>query len=320
MGGRFSCMNRPSPSSSFSLHPSAFLFDLDGVFYNDTRPIPGGADVIAQLRDAGVPFRFVTNTTSKGRVSLAAKLQKSGVSAEPREIFCPAVAAAAFLREKQASGVFFTTADTRGEFDGLREDRHRPDYVVLGDLGDDWTYAKLNQVLRYLLDGARLIALGMSRYWRADDGPRLDVGPIASAFSYATGQPPIVLGKPAREFFLLALRDLHVDPAQCVMVGDDIVTDIGGAQAAGLQTILVRTGKFRPADLEGAIKPEVIIDSIADLKRERDGNPVPIRFTHYALRCRIAPMSDHLKNSTCRKAIPNSASVNSKSSSCWRPA
>jgi phospholysine phosphohistidine inorganic pyrophosphate phosphatase len=249
------------------VHPSAFLFDLDGVFYNDTQPIPGGAEVIAQLRAKGISFRFVTNTTSKGRVSLAAKLQSFGISAEPHEIFCPAVAASAFLREQNASGVFFTTIDTRGEFDGVREDVTQPDYVVLGDLGDDWTYAKLNQVLRYLLDGARLIALGMSRYWRADDGPRLDVGPIASAFAYATGQQPIVLGKPAKEFFLLALRDLQIDLAQCVMVGDDIVTDIGGAQAAGMKTILVRTGKFRPQDLEGAIKPDVIIDSIADLLR-----------------------------------------------------
>jgi len=163
--------------------------------------------------------------------------------------------------------VFFTTIDTRAEFDGVREDLTRPDYVVLGDLGDDWTYAKLNQVLRYLLDGARLVALGMSRYWRANDGPRLDVGPIATAFSYATGQPPIVLGKPAKEFFLLALRDLHIDPAQSVMVGDDIVTDIGGAQAAGMKTILVRTGKFRPQDLEAAVVPDAIIDSIADLLR-----------------------------------------------------
>jgi HAD superfamily hydrolase (TIGR01458 family) len=140
--------------------------------------------------------------------------------------------------------------------------------MVLGDLGDDWTYAKLNRALRYLLDGAQLIALGMSRYWRANDGPRLDVGPIAAAFSYATGQQPIVLGKPARDFFLLAARDLQIDPAQCVMVGDDIVTDIGGAQSAGMKTILVRTGKFRPEDLQNAVKPDVIIDSIADLNRE----------------------------------------------------
>ena len=265
MEGRFSCMKLPSLSSSLIPHPSAFLFDLDGVFYNDTQPIPGGVEVIAQLRAQGVPFRFVTNTTSKGRASLAAKLQGFGIRAEPHEIFCPAVAASAFLREKNASGVFFTTDDTRAEFDGVHEDTTQPDYVVLGDLGDDWTYAKLNQVLRYLLDGAQLIALGMSRYWRANDGPRLDVGPIASAFAYATGQPPLVLGKPTADFFRLAVRDMGLAPERCTMVGDDIVTDIGGAQSAGMKTILARTGKFRPEDLLGAVKPDVIIDSIADL-------------------------------------------------------
>jgi phospholysine phosphohistidine inorganic pyrophosphate phosphatase len=61
------------------------------------------------------------------------------------------------------------------------------------------------------------------------------------------------------------VRDLNVDPAQCVMVGDDIVTDIGGAQAAGLRGILVRTGKFRPSDLDGKVQPDAIVDSIADL-------------------------------------------------------
>lgn len=245
--------------------PSAFLFDLDGVFYNDTRPIAGGAEVITRCRARHIPFRFVTNTTSKSRVALARKLQSFNIAAEPHEIFCPPFAAASFLREKKASGAFFVTDDARAEFDGVREDVTQPDYLVLGDLGDAWTFARLNQALRFLLGGAQLIALGMTRYWHADDGPRLDVGPIASALLYATGQPPIVLGKPSADFFRLAAHDLGVEPQQCVMVGDDVVTDIGGAQAAGMSGILVRTGKFQPQDLAGTVKPELVLDSIADL-------------------------------------------------------
>lgn len=245
--------------------PMAYLFDLDGVFYNDTRSIPGGSTVIAQVRARGVSFRFVTNTTSTGRAALARKLQTFGIEADAHEIFQPAVAAAQFLRERDASGAFFVTDDSRGEFAGVRADSRQPDYVVLGDLGDAWTYAQLNQALRYLLNGAQLIALGMSRYWYADDGPRLDVGPLASALAYASGHPPIVLGKPAAAFFLMAVHDLGVDPAHCTMVGDDIVTDIGGAQAVGMRGVLVRTGKFRPNDLDGQVQPDVILDSIADL-------------------------------------------------------
>lgn len=251
---------------SLTPQPAAFLFDLDGVFYNDTRAIPGGPDVIARVRASGRPFRFVTNTTSKGRAALARKLQSFGVEAYAHEVFQPAVAAAQYLIERNASGAFFVVDESRVEFDGVREDTHQPDYVVLGDLGDTWTYARFNQALRYVLNGAQLIALGMSRYWHADDGPRLDVGPMASALAYATGRPPIVLGKPAREFFLAVTQQLGVEPAQCVMVGDDIVTDIGGAQSAGLRGILVRTGKFRPEDLDGRVQPDAIIASIADLR------------------------------------------------------
>jgi len=87
-------------------------------------------------------------------------------------------------------------------------------------------------------------------------------------FYVSRSRSAIVLGKPARDFFLLTARDLDIDPAQCAMVGDDIVTDISGAQAAGMKTILVRTGKFRSQDLDGAVQPDMIIDSIADLLRE----------------------------------------------------
>jgi len=248
--------------------PQAFLLDLDGVFYNDTRPIPGGVEAIQYLRERGIPFRFVTNTTSKSRAALARKLQGFGIPAEAHDIFCPPFAAATFLRRHNASAVLFVADDARLEFDGVREDSATPDYLILGDLSDGWTFTRLNQALRYVLNGAQLAALGMSRYWHADDGPRLDVGPIASALTFATGQPPIVLGKPAADFFRLAAGDLGIEPEQCVMIGDDIVTDIGGAQAVGMRGILVRTGKFRQKDLDGSVKPDLIFDSIADLPEE----------------------------------------------------
>ena len=180
------------------LESFAFLFDLDGVFYNDTRPIPGGAAVVAQLR------------ARERALSLRHQHHQQRARLTRREV-------AALWRQRRAARDFLSGG--RGGRLPAREKRQRrflyhrlipapnstacakialnPTYVVLGDLSDDWTYAKLNQVLRYLLNGSRLIALGMSRYWHADDGPRLDVGPIASALSYATGHPPIVLGKPA---------------------------------------------------------------------------------------------------------------------------
>ena len=211
------------------------------------------------------------------------KLQSFGIAAEPHEIFRPAVAAAAFLIDRDASGVFFMTADSRAEFDGVREDVVRPDYVVLGDLGDEWSYAQFNQALRYLLNGSRLIALGMSRYWRADDGPRLDVGPIASALRLRDGHSPIVLGKPSHDFFLLARAiSTSNQPTARWSAMTSSPTSAGRRRRACAASSSARASSDRQ-DLECAIRPEVIVDSIADLnaKRKSYSSRRSSRFTHH---------------------------------------
>ena len=75
----------------------------------------------------------------------------------------------------------------------------------------------------------------------------------------------VVFGKPAANFFQAAAERLGLPPRDVLMVGDDIDADVRGAMAAGLQGALVRTGKFRPADLETEPRPDVILDSVADL-------------------------------------------------------
>jgi ribonucleotide monophosphatase NagD (HAD superfamily) len=75
-----------------------------------------------------------------------------------------------------------------------------------------------------------------------------------------------VVGKPAPAYFDAALAALDADPELAWMVGDDVEADIGGAQACGLRTILVRTGKFRPDAVEATgIRPDGIVSSIAQL-------------------------------------------------------
>ena len=49
------------------------------------------------------------------------------------------------------------------------------------------------------------------------------------------------------------------------MIGDGIETDVEGAKNSGLKAALVRTGKFRETDLDGSVKPDLVLDSIADL-------------------------------------------------------
>jgi phospholysine phosphohistidine inorganic pyrophosphate phosphatase len=241
------------------------LFDLDGTLYNGERALPGAIEATGRLRAQGIALRFVTNTTSRGRAVLTEKLRRLGFQASESEVFNPTAAAGAYLRQQGASALILTLPTALPDFAGVQQDDERPDYVVVGDLGDQWTYALLNKAFRLLHAGARLIALGMSRYWLASDGLRLDVGPFVAALEYASGVKPVVLGKPDAEFYRLVLTDAGVGPSQALMVGDDIQTDVAGAQAAGLWAVLVRTGKFTEADLARGITPDAILNSVADL-------------------------------------------------------
>jgi phospholysine phosphohistidine inorganic pyrophosphate phosphatase len=165
----------------------------------------------------------------------------------------------------------FVPPKAQGEFEGIaclpEQAETGADYVVIGDLGERWDFRTLNRAFRLLHANpdATLMALGMTRFWQRQDGIALDVAPFVAALEHATGRKAMVFGKPAARFFQAAAEQLHVAAEDILMVGDDVVTDIGGAQQAGLRGALVKTGKFRPGDLAGDVKPDVVLESIAEL-------------------------------------------------------
>lgn len=252
------------------------LIDLDGVLYEGERPVPGAAAAVAWLADREIPHLFLTNTTSRPRDALVEKLAGLGVETGAERILTPPVAADRWLaRNAPGPAALFVPEATSAELGSVPR---LPDdaeagaaSVVLGDLGAGWSFAVLNRAFRLLMGEPRplLVALGMTRYWRAPDGLRLDVAPFVKALEHASGAEAVVLGKPARPFFETALDLLGADPsrpAEVVMIGDDVVGDVGGAQRAGLRGVLVRTGKFRPADLErDDVQPDAVLGSIAEL-------------------------------------------------------
>ena len=250
----------------------AVLFDMDGVLYNADRLIPGAVETVAWLRGRRIPFRFVTNTTSRGRDALVDKLHGFGIPAAEQDILTPAVALADWLRSNgEGPAAFFVRPRTLREFAGIPS---VPDdaesgaaYVVIGDLGELWDYRTLNRAFRLLHNNpqAQLIALGMTRFWLAADGISLDVAPFVAALEHATGRKALVFGKPAERFFLAAAAELAAEPGEIAMIGDDLRADVGGAQAAGMRGVLVRTGKFRPSDLDSTPAPDAVLDSVADV-------------------------------------------------------
>lgn len=260
------------PRSMTDAAKKALLIDLDGVVYEGERAVDGAVDALRWIRDQGIAHLFLTNTTSRPRSALVEKLAGFGVEADEDDILTPPVAAAAWLRERGAGRVAaFVPEATTAEFsafDQLGDDDTGPaDAVIVGDLGEGWTFARLNRAFRLLMEEPRphLVALGMTRYWKAEDGLRLDTAPFVVALSHASGAEPVVLGKPATPFFETALAKLGAGADETVMLGDDLRADVGGAQAAGIDGVLVRTGKYRGEDSADDAEPVAVLDSIADL-------------------------------------------------------
>ncbi len=247
---------------------SALLIDLDGVIYEADTAVPGAAAAVNWLTEQRIPHLFVTNTTSRPRRSIVDKLASLGIAAREAQIFTPPVAASGWLRAGGVSRVaLFVPEPTKAEFDEFELVEDNAQAVVVGDLGDGWTFDVLNKAFRLLMQTPQphLIALGMTRYWHAADGLRLDTAPFVMALAHASEAEPYVLGKPAQSFFDAALTELGVAAGDAWMIGDDVRADVGGAQAAGLKGILVKTGKFREADLRGEIAPDAVLESFADL-------------------------------------------------------
>lgn len=244
-----------------------FLIDLDGVLYIEDALISGAPDTVNWLRSQKYPFRFLTNTTMTSRDELVRKLNRFGIEAKSEEVFSTSVVAARWLASQGMSRVQLLLPESSQEdFADLETTSDRPDAVVVGDLGKGFSYDILNNAFLSLRGGARLVALQKNRFWRTEKGPALDVGPWVAALEYAAETEATVVGKPNPSYFETALEDMELPANQVAMIGDDIHTDIVGAQAVGSRTILVKTGKYElDAGKTHVVQPDWVIDSIQDL-------------------------------------------------------
>ena len=186
----------------------------------------------------------MTNETSRTRQSLVAKLHRLGYEMPESEVFPPALAMAAIARAKNLRPHMLVHPNCLPDLGVQSADWDAADSVILGDAADNFSYANMNAAFRALIkSGGDLYTLGRGKYYREDGELTLDVGPYAAALEYAASKEAVVVGKPSKDFFHAALMDMRVDAGDAVMVGDDVVSDVGGAQAAGLRDVVVTRSK-----------------------------------------------------------------------------
>jgi HAD superfamily hydrolase (TIGR01458 family) len=249
--------------------PAGIVLDLDGVLLAAGAPIPGAAAAVRSLQAAGHRCAVLTNMTSTPPAAISERLVQAGFDLPAERIVTAAVATAEELRKSSAGARVLLVAEQGSErqFTGVRLVATAPaDLVVVGGPDETWTLSLLDGALRALQGGARLVAMQGNAWWLSADGPRLDSGAYVRALAYAAGVRPRVIGKPAPAIFRAACRALDLRPAACVMVGDDLRSDVLAAQRAGLRGVLVRTGKGAGfADDPRATTAAGVLESVADL-------------------------------------------------------
>jgi HAD superfamily hydrolase (TIGR01458 family) len=252
----------------------ALFLDLDGTVYFKEQLIPHAIEAIESLRKEA-SLLFLSNTDARTPVELAAELRGVGIEVRDEEVFTPVEALLDLIEAEPDARFFFLVSPSLFPMfsDVSRRNVGRIDHVVVADPRENVTAAALDQALSHLMEGADLIALQGGRYVYRADGMHVDTGAYAALLEHASGVKCRILGKPSREFMSAALERVGCAGHEVVVVGDDVMADVEGANQVGARSILVRTGKGMSVISKGALDPDAIVDSIAEVRsflRESD--------------------------------------------------
>src|SRR6266540_4558823 len=208
----------------------------------------------------------MTNTTELSRAGVAGRLADAGFDVGPEDLITATAATASYLRDNHPGARCFLVAEgsPAEDLEGVDLVEDRADVVLLGGAGPSFTWERVNQAFRMLMEGAALVAMHRNLSWTTADGLTLDSGAYLMGLEAATGVAAEVAGKPAPAFFRQARSLLGLPSEAVAMVGDDVETDVLAAQAVGMTGVLVRTAKFREDSLERASgRPDRMVDSVA---------------------------------------------------------
>lgn len=248
-----------------------FIFDLDGVIWLGSQPIPGVAEAVNKLRASGRRIAFLTNNAGKHRSRHLEKLLSMGVEASLEEIVTSGSAAAQLLRKQHGPGRAFVmgTEELEKELQDAGHSLSKEDanFVVVG-LDKKFSYEKLDIAFRNIRENkAVFVVCAENPTFLDNEGLHPGTGASAKALSYCSGKDPdLVTGKPHTAIMEIALEILQLPVEETVMVGDILAADIQAAINIGMETLFVLSGSDSREDIETTgIIPTHILDSVADI-------------------------------------------------------
>jgi len=232
-----------------------FAFDLDGCIWAGSTLLPGARDLVEALRAAGRGVVFVTNSSRERARGIAERLTRLGIPAKASDVLAALDLLGETIRRHAGPATVLPlgTAEMREVLEAAGhavvdfDDWRRATAVAVGN-DPLFDFGRLRAASRAVAGGATLFTVNLD--------PRLPVAPgefdpgcgaLTEAVAVAGGARPVVVGKPHAPIFEMALERLGCSPADAVMVGDSLTTDVAGGRLAGMRTVWVSASGERGA-------------------------------------------------------------------------
>jgi len=269
-------MIQNKPTTKKQLPFKAILLDMDGILFHGMKPIDGAIDFMQAIDH--IPRLFITNNPIKLPNEVADKMEQIGFNRpDKKEIITSGEATAAWLAQQKPNFRFFAVG-AEGLHKSLQRygtaDKENADYVIIGE-GEGIDYSAISIGINLITkQGAQLISTNpdasVDAFHNGQHTTMPGGGALVAPFVVATGKQPITIGKPHALLYDIALQQLNISAKDCLMIGDRPDTDILGAQKLGIQTALVRTGRFAPTEPlpDNVSIPDWDVENLDQLRNE----------------------------------------------------
>jgi HAD superfamily hydrolase (TIGR01458 family) len=239
------------------------LIDFDGVIKIGNELASEAYSFFKYLSKNNIPFCILSNSTLRTSELVSEFLLKKNIVYEI-PILTAFDATLEFVKKNYSKVKVYCRDNLIKHFNELLDDNN-PQAVVIGDIGNKWSYETLNEMFRYVLNGADIVAMHKNKFWKPDDEIILDVGAFVTAIEFASGKEAFVIGKPSKIYFNTALEKLGFNlNNDFIMIGDDLENDVIASQKIGGTGILILTGKTKLSDIKD-LKPDFIANSLNEV-------------------------------------------------------
>jgi len=256
----------------FDLTPpiKALILDMDGVLWRGNQALVNLPETFQKFRDFGLDFVLVTNNSTLSRETFLEKLSGYGVDLAPYQVINSALATAYLLKKRFPQGGAVYVVGEKGLLSSLEEQgftfSEENVIAVIAGIDRQLTYQKIATAMHLIRGGALFVGTNPDRTYPMPDRLIPGAGTVLAAIEAATDTKPVIVGKPALTMLQMAMEKLGSPPAQTLVVGDRLDTDIAGGQAAGCRTALVLSGVTTLEQAKSwSPAPDIICDNLSKL-------------------------------------------------------